>query len=154
MDKRAIEEQMADYLGGELSEEKVARFEAALTRHPDLEKEIGELKGTLGLIRSMTGPESSVESSEGGRRHWPWALCRYAAVLILAFTAGYFCRGESGSERGGPSPRSDLAAVSTTPSGGSEHEPWELAFAQAYSSHASSSRLARSFVALNQSLNR
>lgn len=94
---------MADALGDELSSEDRAAFEAALSEHADWKQEYETARRTLDCLAELGAPKRVVARREGDalviepttstpktrapqpvRGSW-----RYAAAVLIAFTAGY-----------------------------------------------------------------
>lgn len=101
MNHEQFELLMADALGGELSSEDRATFETALAAHADWKQEYETAQRALGCLAELGAPKRVVARREGDaliieprtaktvapqpvRGTW-----RYAAAILIAFTAGY-----------------------------------------------------------------
>jgi len=93
-DCESYEPMMADALGGELSESDRPAFEAHLDACERCRRDYHSAAGLLGELRAHleTPAESNAPITEarGGTRSFkPAVLLRYAAAIVLAFSAGY-----------------------------------------------------------------
>jgi len=103
MNREEFEQRMADALGGELSEQDRADFEAALAEDEAWRREYDEALRTLDVLGTLSGPAQLRASRDGdrlviepaptqpprvstgtGSGRW-----RIAAAILMAFTAGY-----------------------------------------------------------------
>ena len=138
MNSSEARELLADYLGDELSPDQRRGFEAQLAHDPELAAEVENLGGALAALGSLELP-APVEPVVRMPAH---AFLRYAAVVLLAFGAGYWANAAvSGS---GATPRSGEVRVVER----SAARDFEMRMAAAYSSQPGRSGLARSLVAL------
>ncbi len=94
---------MADALGGELSPADRPVFEAHLAECEDCRREYESASKTVSTMRELPGPERLTIRREGDRLvidkaparvlRSPWwsrgGVLRYAASILIAFTAGY-----------------------------------------------------------------
>jgi anti-sigma factor RsiW len=155
------DELLAGYLGGELTAEDRARFESMMADDPALAADVAGLRRTIQAMRSLDAPGSgrAPGSADGAAptsvmrplRMWWGAVVRYAAVIGLAFAAGYFMRGGAGPEAqtGIPAARPDERADSdialpVRPEAGE----WLQRAAEVYVNHPGGSSFARSLVAI------
>ena len=94
---------LADALGGELSDTDRPAFEAHVTQCSRCRHEYESMRGTVRSLQALPEPQPvSVrrvggrlilsESSRGVRVSFSYGLLRYAAGLLIAFTAGYALR--------------------------------------------------------------
>lgn len=95
---------MADALGGELAESDRARFEGHLAFCATCRDEYQSMVGAVDRMRLLPGSNrvseaigrEAVSASVGQRRRSRMAIVyRYAASVLLAFSAGYVFRGEA-----------------------------------------------------------
>jgi anti-sigma factor RsiW len=149
MNADEIKAMLADYLGDELGPEDRRRFEEYLDTDREFAAEVASLRCTLDDMRSLKVPGEDAFAPPpraAERRAWPVPVLRYAAVILLAFAAGFFARGWSSGE----------VASSVSPPAivdfGQEQPPasWQMRFATAYVKNTSKSGLARSLVSLAQ----
>jgi len=103
MNREEFELLMADALGGELSSEDRAAFDAALAEHADWKQEYETAQHTLECLAELGAPRRVVARREGdalvieptagtARAAAPRPMrggWRYAAAVLIAFTAGY-----------------------------------------------------------------
>jgi len=167
MNEAERDELLAGYLGGELTSQDGARFESMLADDPELAADVAGLRRTIEAMRSLDAPGSvraagSGRASGSGRgtmpapvmrplRMWWGAVVRYAAVIGLAFAAGYFMRGGAGPEAqtGIPAARpaegadSDIALPAPPEAG-----EWLQRAAEVYVNRPGGSSFARSLVAI------
>lgn len=149
MNADEIKGMLADYLGDELSPQDRQRFEEYLDADREFAAEVASLRCALDEMRSLNVPGEdafAVPPRAAARRSWSMVLLRYAAVILLAFTAGFLARGWF-SERVGPSEPSPAIADLGQPQHPAE---WQMRFASAYIQNANKSGLARSLVSLAQ----
>ncbi|UCG32698.1 MAG: hypothetical protein JSU68_13655 [Phycisphaerales bacterium] len=144
-----IKGMLAEYLGDELSPEDRRRFEEYLDTDREFAAEVASLRCTLDDMRSLKVPGEgafAVPPRAAERRSWPVPVLRYAAVILLAFAAGFLARGWSGGEVGssGAPPAIADFRPEQPPAG------WQMRFATAYVKNTSKSGLARSLVSLAQ----
>jgi hypothetical protein len=95
-ERDVLEEQLADYLAGELSVEQHAAVEQRLRNDPALAQRVGQMREALGLMQRawpVVAAEPSalefrvpVRSSRPAR--WPWHGVGYTLAAGLAFAAG------------------------------------------------------------------
>jgi anti-sigma factor RsiW len=149
MNADEIKGMLADYLGDELSPEDRRRFEEYLDTDREFAAEVASLRCALDEMRSLKVPGEeafAMSPRAAGRRSWPVPVLRYAAVILLAFAAGFLARGWSGGEVG-PS----VSPPGVTDFGQGRPSPgWRMRFANAYVENANKSGLARSLVSLAQ----
>ena len=161
MNENNRDELMAGYLGDELSEAERARFESMMADDPELAGEVKSLRRTIEAMRALDAPGSGRPPGNGrgtppmlvGRplRMWTGAVVRYAAVIGLAFAAGYLMRGGGGQEV-----PTDVAAA--RPAGGAGREiarpvmpeagEWLQRAAEVYVTRPRGSGFARSLIAV------
>lgn len=117
----ADEQRLADYLSGELDERQSADFERRLAEDPRLDREARELRAAAAAVgmhavdldeaeartRGATLPRGLAPAPRSGR--WISAL-RYAAVILIAFGAGFWLRGRAAPLRAqhAPAPRPSI----------------------------------------------
>lgn len=82
------DEQLADYLAGEMTADERAAFEQQMRRDPALARQVQELRQTLGLVEQTWRVTSPATTTPAAHRFWR-PLLRYAAAIAVAFTAGY-----------------------------------------------------------------
>ena len=94
---------LADALGGELSDAQRPGFEAHITQCSECRHEYESMSGTVSSLQLLPEPQPVSVRRVGGRlilsesRHWAmseysYGLLRYAASVLIAFTAGYALR--------------------------------------------------------------
>ena len=137
-----LKDMLADYLGGELGPADRQRFEQYLAGDPEFAAEVASLRKTLSAMRSLEVPAGSVAGRAGSSR--AWAALRYAAAILLAFSAGYLVHDLAGP--GGRTTAPAVVEIEQAP----RRPGWETRFASAYAENAGKSGLARSLVALAQ----
>ena len=147
MNADEMRDKLADYLGDELQPEERRRFEEYAATDPSFAAEVESLRETLRAMRSLD--ESAGEASSGtthGSARMAWArapaLLRYAAIILLAFSAGYLVPDRS------ETPRDVSTATDVQPKRATDQTEWQMRLAMAYSNSSSRSGLARSLVAL------
>ena len=96
-----LEQLLADYLGGELDPDQRARFEQRLAQDASLAHLTEELRHAQSLIASVEPGADVPPGPSLGRRVASWGVFRAAAVLLLAFVAGFVARGLTTLDRGG-----------------------------------------------------
>jgi anti-sigma factor RsiW len=141
---------MADYLGGELDDARCSAFDACLAEDPELAREVADLRKAIDALRALEEPDTvrsapAVESA-GHRLRLGMAL-RYAAVILMAFGAGYLTR--NAFEPSVPVETPGL--VRPAPAENKAAEPasgLETRMAKAYASQPDRSGLARALLAL------
>ena len=144
---------LADYLGGELSESQRRQFEAYLAGDPGLAAKVEGLRRALAAMRSLDEPAAAAKGHDtrasapadnhaAWRHKWTSALMRYAAIIVLAFGAGYL----TNNVTTGPN-ESGLPAI-VRPVQNEAPRDWETRVAVAYAKQPGRSGLARSLVAL------
>ena len=143
MNRDEIDAMLADALGGELDPSQRERFDQLLADDPRLAEEFRDLQRAVAAIRSLDDPASIGERSPAPSRRAlavPWrAGMRYAAVIGLAFVAGFAVRAQMPADSEAP-PVAPWAAESPA--------AWEQRFADVYLFHPSESSLARLLVAV------
>jgi ferric-dicitrate binding protein FerR (iron transport regulator) len=149
MNADEIKGMLADYLGDELGAEDRQRFEEYVDTDREFAAEVASLRCTLDAMRSLKVPDEDVFAAPlraAARRSWSLPVLRYAAVIVLAFAAGFLARGWSGWEGGPSAPPPAIAGL------GREQPPadWQMRFADAYVRNANKSGLARALVSLAQ----
>ncbi len=111
MNREMFERLLAEALGNELSSANLAAFEACLADHPEWQHEYRAAIKTLRVLAELDAPrqvevrrsgDTLVIAPQQGSRH-PTATVarsnplggwhRYAAVILIAFTAGYALHG-------------------------------------------------------------
>jgi len=91
---------LADALGGELSDSQRPDFEAHIAQCSQCRREYESMRGTVRSLLSLPEPQPVrvrrvggrlilSESSPGMMTSFSYGLLRYAAGLMIAFTAGY-----------------------------------------------------------------
>lgn len=94
---------LADALGGELSDADRPAFEAHITQCSQCRHEYESMSGAVRSLQSLPDPQPIIvrrvggrlilgESSSGTIAAFSHSLIRYAAGLLIAFTAGYALR--------------------------------------------------------------
>lgn len=167
MDAANRDEMLAGYLGDELNEADRASFESMMAGDPELAAEVASLRRTIESMRALDAPGRgralgsgrAAGSGDGSSpalvtsplRMWMGAVVRYAAVIGLAFAAGYFMRGGVGQEAltdVSPARPAELAdsdiALPVPPEAGD----WLQRAAEVYVSRPRGSSFARSLVAI------
>lgn len=103
MNREQYEALLADALGDELTPGDRVVFERCLDEHPDWRREYESARGTLDTLVRVTAPPRVIVRREGYRLIFESAEVpaptstpttagawhRYAAAILLAFTAGY-----------------------------------------------------------------
>ncbi len=102
------DEQLADYLAGEMTADERAAFEQQMRRDPALARQVQELRQTLGLVEQTWRVTSPASATPLVRRSWR-PLLRYAAAIALAFTAGFLA-----APRAAPAP-TVITSTATAP---------------------------------------
>ncbi|MCK4659639.1 MAG: zf-HC2 domain-containing protein [Phycisphaerae bacterium] len=136
---------LADYLGDELDESQRRQFEAHLADDAELAAEVESLRRTLAAMHALDESVSVPEISGGlmGRpRRRTFAFLRYAAVILMAFGAGYFTNSLSMGRQA-----NSIAGI-VEPGSKGVSDNWGTRVAIAYANQPSRSGLARSLVAL------
>jgi anti-sigma factor RsiW len=148
---------MADALGGELTGQDLARFESHLSECQACRTEYQSMSATVAAMRTIPGPESKTARplpllKTSGRRDRPlWmrslAVLRYAAIIAIAFVAGYAARGVSQAP---PPPGGAPDRIVTTLGnyGSSGARSFEAALSGVYRNRPSGSDLAKCMNAL------
>ena len=94
MDCKTFESKLADAIGEELGEADRAAFASHAAGCERCGREYHSLAATMHLVRNRIGAvESSTNRHIGGAARSRWAIFRYAALIALAFVAGYGLRG-------------------------------------------------------------
>ena len=149
MTDHELETLLAEYLAGEADADGAARLEALLHSDPALATRVAELRAAqealLGGVPSLEVAEHRVSALRAAavlpapvaalRRSWLSAAARYAALIAIAFIAGYWARGTS-DERVTSEPRPPSIVA-----GSGEHLAQR--YVSAAQSHPSASAFAR-----------
>ena len=136
---------LVDYLGGEMDRSQRERFEEHLTNDPALAAEVEGLRRALAAMRSLDDPAAGPavrEAAPRPRHGWTSALMRYAAIIVLAFGAGYLANSATTGPNEGGLPGIVRPVQNEAP------RDWETRVAIAYAQQPGRSGLARSLVAL------
>ena len=136
------DERLAAYLGGEMSEDDRRRFEAAMGENPALADEVRGLRRALEAMRSLDDRTVSEAPRPRVVVKWGGAVLRYAAIIGLAFAAGYFLRGGDVD-----SSQSQTAIEQASPS----EDDWFQRAAERYVTGPRGPSFARSLVAIAES---
>lgn len=126
MKDEEFQELLADYLAGELDEREASRFQAELEASPERRKLAHELQAAAAALEahipsqeeaqrrvgSLAFDDLQIRAREAARRARPIrlryqrskAVLRYAAVIVLAFGAGFVVRGWPSAHRESPAP--------------------------------------------------
>ena len=167
MNHEQFELLMADALGDELTGEDRAAFEAALAAHADWKQEYETAQRTLGCLAELGAPKRVVARREGDaliieprttktvaskpvRGVW-----RYAAAVLIAFTAGYALHATLVLQEGVRPQESivknvvqpDAPGVRATPAGG-DSGTFEAALFKTHARKPSRSSLAKCLIAV------
>jgi len=107
MNPPEFEQRMADYLGAELEPIERAEFERLLAADPAAQKRVDALRTLAAAVRELPATVPPVAPQP---LIWKrvMVVLRYAAVILLAFAAGYGVRGAGG---GPPETVRTVAAV-------------------------------------------
>jgi len=129
-----LEQRIADYLAGEMSEPQAAEFRRRLEQDPALARRVRELQAAAAALDAGLPDEVEADRStqeltlvaptplrrtrsrrDGGRNALVWSLrasLRYAAAILLAFGAGFYARGWSpaGAPPGGAQAGGEVAS--------------------------------------------
>jgi anti-sigma factor RsiW len=97
MTPEELNEQLADYLGGELDAERTAEFERSLNDNPDLAEEVQSLRRARDAFNGLKAPSVAPPASATPRAaHASTArtlgIMRFAAAILIAFTLGVVAR--------------------------------------------------------------
>jgi len=141
---------LADALGGELSSTDRPAFEAHVAQCSQCRREYESMSGTVRSLQSLPEPQPvSVrrvgsrlilsESSRGSMAALTRGLLRYAAGLLIAFTAGY-------ALRAGLSPRD--GAMTHVADAGTKRDTLQSAIAGAHLRNPGRSDLAKCLIAM------
>jgi len=158
MTEERFRELLADYLAGELDEQQAAAFRAELAASAERRRLANELQAAAAALESNVLSENEARqrtedlklepppplkrphAGEATRRYQRlYAVLRYAAVVALAFGAGFLVRGwQSGSPEAtsAPSPVTEI------------NERYVANFAEATQSFPQSSTFTRSLLML------
>ena len=143
MNRDQAREWLADYLGDELDDAQRHEFEAYLAGDAELTAEVEDLRRALATLRTLDEPAAGETAPwRSARSPRLLILLRYAAVIALAFGAGYLTSGRFGL------PTSALTPTVVQPPAGGATDAWEKRVAVAYANESGRSGLARSLVAL------
>jgi anti-sigma factor RsiW len=83
------QDQLADYLGGEMTPAQARAFEARMENDPTLAQQAVALKQTLHTLDVGLAPTHGLQPPAARPlAHIGWAIARYAAVAAIAFTLG------------------------------------------------------------------
>ncbi len=144
---------MADALGGELSESQRPAFEAHLAECPTCRGEYESLCGSVRNLKLLPEPQPVSVRRVGGRLILGEAaygsagfsnrLLRYAAGLLIAFTAGYGLHAALT-----PSHVAPRQAVVQVAQAGSKRDTLQVAIAGAHLRNPSRSDLAKALSAM------
>jgi len=146
---------LADALGGELSDAQLAGIEAHVTECPQCRREYESMREAVRSLQSLPEPQPIrvrrvggrlilSESSRGAMTSFSSGLLRYAAGLLLAFTAGYGLRAGL-RPRGAPPSGSGVVQVADA---GSKRETLQGAIAGAHLRNPARSDLAKCLSAM------
>jgi anti-sigma factor RsiW len=158
MNDEEFRELLADYVAGELDEERAAVFRAELEANEERRRLARELQAAAAALEAnvvsqeeaerrtaaleLRGAAFSAAGSTrrgGGQRRLP-AVLRYAAVIVLAFGAGFLARGwQSESSAQAPPPLAQTVEI---------NERYVTDFVKFTQSFPKSSTFSRSLLAL------
>ncbi|MCB9852200.1 MAG: zf-HC2 domain-containing protein [Phycisphaerales bacterium] len=120
MDCRTFESLLADAIGGELGDSDRAAFESHADACENCRREYRSLASTMNLVRDRIGTidaqsnrhgrETSAKARSSSRR----AIFRYAAIIAIAFLAGYALRGIDTAQPAAVPGRKDVEARAIT----------------------------------------
>ena len=99
MTRDDVQKLLPEYLAGELDAAMRATLEASLVHHPDLAAEARSLSHAISVLRSFDESDSRVlrATSRSSAARFTFTALRYAAVIAVAFTAGFVLRGQTSS---------------------------------------------------------
>ena len=146
---------LSDALGGELSDAHRPGFDAHIAECPQCRDEYESMSRALRSLQSLPGPQPVrarrvgnrlilTESSRGTMTSISYGLLRYAAGLLIAFTAGYALRAAL-TPRDTPPSGGGVAQVATA---GSKRDTLQGAIAGAHLRNPSRSDLAKCLSAM------
>jgi anti-sigma factor RsiW len=135
MTREELEQQMADYLGGEMLKDNRDAFEAQLAGNPALAREIAELRRAGSLVASLQVPnDAMIAGRKNSGAHRFAGRFAIAAAMVVAFLAGFGVRGIN------------TASHETAPAALDPAEASRQAVERAWDATPSHSELARSFL--------
>jgi anti-sigma factor RsiW len=161
MNEERFQELLADYIAGELDQQQTAAFRAELESNPERRRLARELQAAAAALEAndlsdqearqrteslslseiaARGADPTPETARPVRR---LAALRYAAVIVLAFGAGFLARGWK-SDVGEPPPPPTPATV-TAPA---INERYVAKYRQVMQAFPKSSSLSRSLLTL------
>lgn len=168
MEREQIQILMADYLGGELAPDMAEDFKTSLERYPDLSAEVMELRNTLQALGAVRGPISDIHTKDlykqdnqqmqDGASSVYQVVKRYAAVILIAFIAGYISHMTTleplANQQFDDTDKNFASQTDSIINRNNEktnsNDDWRNEFAEVYMTYPSDSSLARSFVALSK----
>lgn len=140
------DQRLAEYLAGEMSADDRARFEETLREDSALAADVAELRQTLAMMSALDAEETE-QPEKGVRPHFLRSAMRYAAIIAMAFVAGYAMRG-GGTTMPAASEPNQLALVGAS---SAPRSSWEQRVARAYAHAPGGNSFGKSLIALVQS---
>ena len=97
MTPEELNEQLADYLGGELDAERTAEFERTLNDNPDLAEGVQSLRRARDAFNGLKAPSvvppvPAIPRAAHASAARTLGIMRFAAAILIAFTLGVVAR--------------------------------------------------------------
>jgi anti-sigma factor RsiW len=169
-----FESLLADALGDELSPEDRPRFEEHLANCPRCRREYESSREAVATLRDLPGPrrvsvrregdrlviEDAVDGDAGRRRspagragvwpasQWRGGIYRYAASILIAFTAGYIAHAAFGAQTAVAPSDHKTVQVLPDPIKVNARQSLQTALASTYTRNPARSDLANALIAM------